>query len=221
MVFAGNTLAGGASTAASIAASGNSTCWGGTADRSAYWTTALIDTRTGTPVAPTEFSIRYSANYPRPDQVQPMPAGLRLLSNQATWGCWDGTTTTYDRPPMCPAGAPLVLNIWFPRCWDGQHLDSPDHRSHVVYPLGSSCPADHPVPIPQLEYHVLYAGPASATWRLSNDPSGGPVVGDAGFFDGWVPAIRQTWTDDCLRAAQTCESHVLGDGRVLDGTGDL
>ena len=223
MVYAGNTGAGASSTAATIANSGNSTCWGGVADRSAYWTSALIDTRTGTPVAPTEFSIRYSANYPRRDQVQTMPAGLRLLSNQATWGCWDGTLTTYDRPPTCPPGAPLVLNIWFPRCWDGARLDSPDHRSHVTYPAGQLCPADHPVPIPQLEYHVLYAGPADAAWRLSNDTSaaGTPVAGYGGFLEGWLPSVRQAWTDDCVRTAATCESHLLGDGRVADGKGDV
>jgi hypothetical protein len=226
MVFAGNTAAGASSTAATIAGSGDGTCWGGIADRSAYWTTAVIDTRTGTPVAPTEFSIRYSANYPRRDQVQTMPAGLRLLANQATWGCWDGTLTTYDRPPICPRNAPLVLNIWFPRCWDGTRLDSPDHRSHVTYPAGSTCPADHPVPIPQLEYHVLYVTPTDgglSAWRLSNDTTvgGGPVLGYGGFLEGWSPQIRQTWTDDCVRIAAICESHLLGDGRVIDGKGDI
>src|SRR6201999_943286 len=72
MVFAGNTGAGAPSSAASIAGSGNSTCWGGTADRSAYWTYALIDVRTGTPLAPAEFSIRYSANTADVTQVRAM-----------------------------------------------------------------------------------------------------------------------------------------------------
>lgn len=223
MVFAGNTGAGASSTPEKIANSGNSTCWGGIADRSAYWTNAMIDTRTGTPLAPTEFSIRYSANYPRRDQVQTMPAGLKLVSDQATWGCWDGTLTTYPKPPACPPGAPVVLNIWFPRCWDGSRLDSPDHRSHVTYPAGSTCPADHPVPIPQLEYHVLYQAPADSAWRLSNDTSaaGAPVVGYGGFVEGWLPSVRQAWTDNCVRKAVTCESHLLGDGRVVDGKGDI
>jgi hypothetical protein len=224
MVYAGNSAAGKASTATSIAGGGTSTCWGGIADRGAYWTDAVIDTRTGSPVAPVEFSIRYSANSSRPDLVQTMPAGLRLLSDQATWGCWDGTTTTYDRLPSCPAGSLIALNLWFPRCWDGVHLDSADHRSHMAYPVGQQCEADHPVMLPQLEYHVLYQQPADGNltgWRLSNDPTGGPAAGHAGFLEGWQPAIRQTWTDDCIRAAKTCESHTIGDGRVIDGTGDI
>jgi hypothetical protein len=47
------------------------------------------------------------------------------------------------------------------------------------------------------------------------------VVGYAGFFEGWQPQIRQAWTDDCIRKAVTCESHMLGDGRVIDGKGDI
>ncbi len=222
MVFAGNTGTRAGSTAASIAGSGNSTCWGGTADRSAYWTNALIDTRTGTPLAPTEFSIRYSAYSAPPGQVQSMPAGLRLVADLATWGCWDGTTTTYTRPTACPRHAELVLNVWFPRCWTGTTVNS----TAVVYPVDQTCPADHPVVLPQLEYHVLYTAPADgnlSSWRLSNDPSahGAPVVGYGGFIEGWQPAIRQTWTDDCIRAAATCESHVIGDGRVINGAGTL
>ena len=46
-VFFGNTGANANSTAASIAGSGNSTCDGGTVNRSAYWVPALIDTRSG------------------------------------------------------------------------------------------------------------------------------------------------------------------------------
>jgi hypothetical protein len=226
MVFAGNTDTGKDSTAASIAGSGNSTCWGGTADRSAYWTHALIDVRSGTPLAPFEFSVRYSANTADASTVQAMPAGLRLLSDQATWGCWDGTTTTYDRPHACPPGKMLVLNIWFPRCWNGTQLDSPDHRAHLAYPLPNACPASHPVKIPQLEYHVLYPAPADGdlgAWRLSNDTSAGgaPIVGYGGYFEGWVPGVRQAWTDGCVRKPTTCEGHLLGDGRVIEGKGDL
>ena len=223
MVYAGNTGTRSQSTASSLVGAGNGTCWGGVADRSAYWTAALIDTSTGTPVAPTEFSIRYSANSSRPDRVQTMPAGLRLLSTQASWGCWDGTLTTYERPPTCPAGAQLVLNLWFPRCWNGTDLDSADHFSHMAYPVGPNCPADHPVMIPQLEYHVLYRAPATSTWRLSNDTSaeGAPISGYAGYFEGWVPEIRQTWTDNCVRKSVNCEGHLIGDGRIIEGDGDI
>lgn len=58
----------------------------------------------------------------------------------------------------CPGG--IRASITFPSCWDGKNLDSPDHASHVAYSpdglvlAGSSCPATHPVRIPQLMYEM-------------------------------------------------------------------
>lgn len=49
------------------------------------------------------------------------------------------------------------------RCWDGQSLDSPDHREHVAHPVGGppsfsvvsgTCPESHPVKIPQVMLEV-------------------------------------------------------------------
>ena len=50
-------------------------------------------------------------------------------------------------------------------CWDGKNLDSPDHKSHVAYPVagaqtftgssvGGACPSTHPVKIPQIMLEV-------------------------------------------------------------------
>lgn len=52
-------------------------------------------------------------------------------------------------------------------CWDGKNLDSPDHKSHVAYPVagpqtftgssvGESCPSTHPVKIPQLMLEIVW-----------------------------------------------------------------
>jgi len=47
-------------------------------------------------------------------------------------------------------------------CWDGVNTDSPDHKSHVAYPVngsferGSPCPDSHPVKLPQLFYEVMW-----------------------------------------------------------------
>jgi hypothetical protein len=56
--------------------------------------------------------------------------------------------------------------ITFPTCWDGVNLDSPDHRSHVLYseleaksndvgPTGK-CPESHPVVVPQVMFEVMW-----------------------------------------------------------------
>ncbi|CAI6332953.1 unnamed protein product [Periconia digitata] len=64
---------------------------------------------------------------------------------------------------MCVGGMRSVVT--FPTCWDGVNLDSPDHRSHVVYAEGAGatdsgptgkCPASHPVVIPQVMYEVIW-----------------------------------------------------------------
>jgi hypothetical protein len=64
---------------------------------------------------------------------------------------------------FCVGGIRTIIT--FPTCWDGKNLDSPDHKSHVTYATGSkpndvgptgSCPASHPVVIPQVMYEVMW-----------------------------------------------------------------
>jgi hypothetical protein len=64
---------------------------------------------------------------------------------------------------FCVGGIRSIIT--FPTCWDGTNLDSPDHKSHVTYATGSaandvgptgSCPASHPVVIPQVMYEVMW-----------------------------------------------------------------
>ncbi|KAB5517514.1 hypothetical protein GE09DRAFT_978906 [Coniochaeta sp. 2T2.1] len=64
-----------------------------------------------------------------------------------------GATTSFPTQP-CKAG--IMVSIRFPTCWDGKNLDSPDHQSHVAYPSGNSCPATHPVTIPQVFYETYW-----------------------------------------------------------------
>ncbi|KAE8453975.1 hypothetical protein EG329_007751 [Mollisiaceae sp. DMI_Dod_QoI] len=58
----------------------------------------------------------------------------------------------------CPMG--ILTAVRFPTCWDGKNLDSPDHMSHMAYPVngsfesGGPCPDSHPVRTPQLFYET-------------------------------------------------------------------
>lgn len=95
-MFFGNTGVDAYSTSSSIANSGNSTCTGGTANRSAYWTPAMVDTRTNTPVLPWQDSnpwladngvqVYYKTGYRGVPSasVQNPPAGLRIVAGQAS-----------------------------------------------------------------------------------------------------------------------------------------
>ncbi|KAF1953472.1 hypothetical protein CC80DRAFT_494753 [Byssothecium circinans] len=80
---------------------------------------------------------------------------------------------------MCQGG--IRANHFFPTCWDGKNLDSPDHKSHVTYPVngtfesGAPCPTSHPVKIPQILYEVAW------DTRAFNDPSEWPEDGSQPF----------------------------------------
>jgi hypothetical protein len=198
---------------------GNSTCRGGIVDRSVYWLPALIDTKTHTPLAPELIHVYFESGYlgVRPDQIQPMPAGLRMLAGDADhagWKCWDAGGATRSTIPHCPVGDHVDLELYFPQCWNGKDLDSPDHKSHLAYATeGRGCPTTHPVALPQISYHVLYPAQAGSDgWRLASDttPAGG-------WINGWRADIVNTWIAGCVRIAATCGSHMLGDGRVLQG----
>jgi hypothetical protein len=76
--------------------------------------------------------------------------------------CIEGTQAdpkAHLPPTNCPWG--LRAEITFPGCWDGVNLDSPDHKSHVSYPVNmpdnGPCPDSHPVHIPTLHMEVLWS----------------------------------------------------------------
>lgn len=233
--FFGNTGTNGNSTATSIATSGNSTCRGGTLNRSSYWVPAMIDTRDGTPVRPSESHFYYKTGYLGvvPSTVQPFPAGLRMIAgdtrNAAPGGpfnytCHTATGTTAETYGIqnCPVGSELWQHIAFPQCWDGVNLDSPDHKSHMAYGTGRGCPSSHPVPLPEITFNIVYVvteANAPLRWRLASDnysstlPGGYSAHGD--WFNGWRQEAMESFVRNCNRPALDCRSHLLGDGRAI------
>ncbi|MEV4577803.1 DUF1996 domain-containing protein [Nonomuraea jabiensis] len=46
-----------------------------------------------------------------------------------------------DKYPLSPRGSRLVRVFDFQSCWDGQNVDSANHRTHVTFPQADgSCP---------------------------------------------------------------------------------
>ena len=148
-----------------------------------------------------------------PAAVQPMPAGLRMIAGDskasaptaggiAIFNCLAPATgegpKTVELPTTCPVGNTIWATVTFPQCWDGVHLDSPDHKSHMAYPINGACPADHPVPFPEVTLNFAYTvtdAEALAHWRLASDnydssiPAGYSLHAD--WFNGWKPEIMQ------------------------------
>jgi hypothetical protein len=194
--FFGNTGINPSSTGDSLLAAGNSTCRGGTINRSSYWVPSMIDTRTGNPLAPMfESNFYYKTGYALPPSaITEVPVGLRMIAGDASgnpskpsgaaiYACvWNGGNSNWSPtiPTDCPGGngSWLIMGIDFPQCWDGVNLDSPDHKSHMTNPVNvkannsGNCPATHPVALPQIAYQILYEVKVTGEtkyWRLASD----------------------------------------------------
>lgn len=235
--FFGNSLTNAASTVDSLANTGNSTCRGGIANRSAYWVPTLL--QNGVPVVPALSNFYYQGGFRIPNVgglIQHLPDGLRMVagSGKATgpqnldyfhWSCLN-TYEPYEQQSNlaamdCPQDDYIQMDVVFPQCWNGHDLDSVDHASHMAYPEDGHCPATHPIVLPAIELHVAYArkGLDLSKLRLSSDnystdlPGGYSVHGD--WFGGWEPAVKDAFVDGCIKPGLDCHSHLLGNGTEI------
>ena len=242
--FFGNTATSATSTAESIRTSGDSTCLGGTINRSAYWVPTMIDTSTSKPIVPDVAAIYYKQGYTLnpPTIIQPLPVGLRMIAGDPTnnkagspvalFKCIGGPNNSNDQYgssiPNCDAGAQVYQVVVFPQCWDGKNLDSPDHKSHMSYVVaaasgsGFRCPSTHPVAIPEITFNIIYTvqtANAAKAWRLSSDTYDMSLPGGysshADWVNGWEKAISDAWAAGCVEARRDCHAHLLGDGRMM------
>lgn len=240
--FFGNTAVTANSTSTSVLTTGNSTCTGGTANRSAYWAPSIIDTSTNTPVTAgttqgdidNALQVYYKTGYDGvlPQTVQNFPVGLRMIAGSALssgpqegivrYHCAEPDTQGTPAFQQCPPGSLFVMSVSFPQCWDGVNLDSPDHKSHMAYGAGwpdRGCPSSHPVPLPQITQNYRYRVPATgmANWRLASDVYTGIAgySGHADWMNGWNRPIFQRVVDNCYQPGLDCSMNLLGDGTML------
>lgn len=106
---------------------------------------------------------------------------------------------------QCPGGSsqPIVSELNFPSCWDGVHLDTADHKSHMAYAATNGrCPADHPVSLPQISMIIEYDGIAGGPdYSLA---SGGIYSLHADFFADWDNQVQNALVSACLNGAREC-----------------
>ncbi len=221
--FFGNKTTDAYTTPASLTANEGSCNYTGAFDRSAYWVPSLYNGSGTRFSATTQQLVVYyrKAGGPSGPMVHPFPVGLRIIAGDAKatspqpqtvsfWDCGDGGPV-FPNVPDCTnstSGVQPVGVVLFPNCWDGVHLDSADHKSHMAYsnPNTGVCPADHPVSLPQLRYEMWENGtPGGSNFYLS---SGGQYSMHGDFFAEWDSRLQSGLIDKCMNS-QTLECSTM------------
>jgi hypothetical protein len=187
-------------------ASGSSTTCELSGDRAGYWTPSLVAPN-GTFVTVRRalvyyrnVPVKYGTTTPFPPDFRMVAGGVGVGPPHAGWSCDQDASNMQATPVSCGSKL-MVLHVRFPSCWDGRNIDSPDHRSHVRYATGSSCPSSHPVKIPEIFLHVRYdRGASGSGYRLSD----GTVSPHADFWNTWVQSTLVQKVNECLRAGRNC-----------------
>jgi hypothetical protein len=96
--------------------------------------------------------------------------------------------------------------VKFPECWDGIHLDSPDHHSHMSESVDrdsgrDTCPRSHPVALPRLIARVEFDIRRGSKVTLS---SGFPYTLHGDFINSWRQSRLVRLVDRCINAAIDC-----------------
>jgi len=118
----------------------------------------------------------------------------------------DGVGVTSQQGPAFPTGHcdKMRAEVYFPSCWDGKNLDTPDHKSHMAYPaIGDYntgvCPESHPVALFSIFYEFFFDTGSfkDSKFAFANgDPTAYGFHGD--FIMGWTDrALLQTAHMDC------------------------
>jgi Domain of unknown function (DUF1996) len=190
------------------------------ADRSAYWVPTLYDG--ASPIDPQQATIWYQTGIRQAKRVRAFPKGLRVIAGNSKgaaadvdgiaiyrWQCEGGYALpgTDTIAPTCKTKR-LDLNLKFPDCWDGIHLDSLDHKSHMAYSVRPDrlstrrvCPSTHPVLMPQITLNVRYGTFGGPLTRLA---SGAMNTAHGDFMNGWDQRQLKTLVKRCLNADRYC-----------------
>ncbi|MDH6626858.1 hypothetical protein M2271_004681 [Streptomyces sp. LBL] len=106
--------------------------------------------------------------------VVAMPSALRIITGDAkafvngnananvNWSCtgFEDKVQLKDQYPICPQGSQVVRTTNFQSCWDGQNIDSANHRTHVAFAQADGTCGNNFKAIPQLQVRLTYDVPA-------------------------------------------------------------
>ena len=121
---------------------------------------------------PAQAQLKFVGN--KKGNVVAMPTALRIITGDAkafvngnananvNWSCtgFENKVQLKDQYPICPQGSQVVRTTNFQSCWDGQNIDSANHRTHVAFAQADGSCANGFKAIPQLQVRLVYNVPA-------------------------------------------------------------
>ena len=189
-------------------------------DKAAYWAPTLYHSSGGSWVAvrPDPAQFYYRARTSNLKSIRAFPPGLKIVAGNAAatgpqstkiiyWNCENGGDDTHRSQPVDCGKGYVTGHIVFPDCWDGKHLDSKDHKSHMAYSFRVKgtrrfvCPKAHPVAVPQLIFKLRFPISGAGKLKLSSGPTY-TLHGD--FINSWVQSKLQELVANCLHAGKNC-----------------
>ncbi|MGW0032671.1 DUF1996 domain-containing protein [Streptomyces sp. NPDC003314] len=187
-------------------------------DLSAYWIPSLYEG--GRAVESDGVIVYYGSRLPDPTATVPFPQGFRMIAGNAKsqvptpagsanqfFCAGEGGETGRSADgnwPVCAPKAKLVHQLLFPDCWDGKHLDSPDHKSHVAFAQNGKCGGDHPVAIPSVSFVIGYPTSGSSAGFSLSSGMASSIHGD--FFNAWDNAALGQRVKNCIVQSAKCNS---------------
>ncbi|HEY0117179.1 MAG TPA: DUF1996 domain-containing protein [Cellulomonas sp.] len=201
-------------------------------DKSGYWVPSLEEN--GQYQFASDESIQLAVYYKRAGGhagvpvAQAIPQGLRMIAgdmmattpqDDVWFKCADVNDSGNQSQlvkgfPSCGSNQHIIEELLFPDCWDGVHLDSANHKSHMAYSSGpaATCPADHPVKLPQITFEVWYhavIGAAPSALALSSGDHG-PYSLHGDVFSAWSsPQVAAALVNECLNAGNDCTPYSM------------
>ncbi len=199
----------------------------------------------------------YSAAVSDLKSIWTPPIGLRIVAGDATgvpskaaqstsvarWHCqsWDSSDAAggpwSSTIPECAAPDMLRFDIFFPSCWNGVDLDSPNHQSHMAYPTGTAntmtCPGTHPYPIVRVSYHFAFPllpaqlDPVTKTskgFRFASDLYSVDANNRGGlslhgvWMNGWHPEAMDLLLKGCVVGQRDCHDGNFAVTSATSGT---
>ncbi|WP_229857198.1 DUF1996 domain-containing protein, partial [Streptomyces anandii] len=150
-------------------------------------------------LTPVQAQIKYVGS--PTSKVVAMPQFLRIITGDAKtttnglananahWSCtgFENKVQLTTQYPICPQGSNVVRTFAFQSCWDGQNIDSANHRTHVAFADANGNCQNGFKAIPQLTMRLVY--------KINPPTIQNGVVKNAYAVDGFPEQLHKPATD--------------------------